>query len=265
MDFPALNNSGQVFGSFQRRHSSPFPVPWPWSGYFGNAPAAAAPSAAPGGKNPVLFPVPRENRRKKQGKQENSNRSGGNSLGKPRGAQPRRAGLDFPWKTSLISARAENSTGFDPASDPCFPKGSGIPSAAIWGFEGRERILREFRAPWDVPSVPEFPGFAREQEVAAPTHPTPNPKIPIPKNLSLLNPDFSLSAPIPGNASGRTIPILFHGRHPKRIPGAAWKGSGGAGNEALRCCSSSRHSCRIRNSMGTAAKSPSGAAETPLG
>lgn len=46
-DFPALNNSGQVFGSFQRRQTSPFPAPWPQSGYSGNTLVAAAPFVAP--------------------------------------------------------------------------------------------------------------------------------------------------------------------------------------------------------------------------
>lgn len=125
-DFPALNKRGQVFGSFQRCHSSPFPAPWPWSGYSGNTLVAAAPFEAPGGKNSILFPVPRANRRKKpQGKWENSNAFGREFLWKTSGEHNQRLPqLVFPWKTSLVSARADNSVGFDPAIDPRFPKGS---------------------------------------------------------------------------------------------------------------------------------------------
>lgn len=173
-DFPALNNWGQVLGSLQRRYSSPFPAPWPRRSYSRNTPVAAAPFEAPGGKDSVLFPVPRANRRQNPGKMgEFQCFWEGIPLENLWGAQPEitRAGFS-------LENIPDNSVGFDLGIDPHFPKGSVNSSQRDqefhqqpFGFlrEGRSHpwILWEFRFSGGVPSMPAFLGFAREKEAAA--------------------------------------------------------------------------------------------------
>lgn len=215
-DFPALNNSGTGVSVIPEASFQPPRAPGPRSGYSGKAPGAAAQSAAPGGKTPILFPVPRENR-----------------------TIPTPLGGKFPWKTSgehkpgvrswfslenipvfpaVPAAGAGNSAGFDPAVDPCFPPGFLIRPNSIGVVRGRERPPREIGALGNVPPVPAFPGFAREKEEAAPSSGIPrflrDPAIPLgssilhqipnPGEPFRFKPQFSLSAPIPENPSDKT-------------------------------------------------------------